>query len=444
MAVLRWRRFAAACVSAGALSFACGGGGGGGAGGLPLEQGDYRVLAWNDLGMHCLNPTYDELVILPPYNTVWAQVVRRGDPPQVVTSGVTVEYRLVGNTRSYGKGSFGQFWDGVKALFGVDLARDHGLNLVDHLSNGLAGAMVAKGDHFQVDGIPVVPIDDAGTWNPYQVAEISVKDLGGKVLVTARTTVPTSDEIDCRRCHGASAFADILATHDRLQGTDLAGAKPVLCASCHASPALGAAGRIGGRTFLSEAIHAFHARLPPDERPACYDCHPGQRTACSRSRAHTANDGNCTHCHGSLSEVGYSIARNARVPWVDEPSCATQCHAGVPGVATGAALYRRATGHGGIYCAGCHGSPHAMIPSRVASDQAQAVAYQGAPLPLGDCNACHETSRGEGLDEYDEHHAGASPEARNACTVCHTVVPGAARVADWPHAFGWKARSIAR
>ena len=41
----------------------------------------YVVLAWNDLGMHCLNPTYDTAVILPPYNTVWAQVIQRGNPP---------------------------------------------------------------------------------------------------------------------------------------------------------------------------------------------------------------------------------------------------------------------------------------------------------------------------------------------------------------------------
>ena len=42
---------------------------------------EYVVFAWNDLGMHCLNPTYDELVILPPYNTVNVQVVKRGNPP---------------------------------------------------------------------------------------------------------------------------------------------------------------------------------------------------------------------------------------------------------------------------------------------------------------------------------------------------------------------------
>ena len=28
----------------------------------PGLTGDYSVFAWNDLGMHCLNPTYDKLV----------------------------------------------------------------------------------------------------------------------------------------------------------------------------------------------------------------------------------------------------------------------------------------------------------------------------------------------------------------------------------------------
>src|SRR5512146_609158 len=67
-----------------------------------VTTGDYSVFAWNDLGMHCLNPTYDKLVILPPYNNVMVQVVKRGDPPQVVTTGITVSYKLINNSSSYG------------------------------------------------------------------------------------------------------------------------------------------------------------------------------------------------------------------------------------------------------------------------------------------------------------------------------------------------------
>jgi hypothetical protein len=316
-----------------------------------------------------------------------------------------------------------------------------GLNLVDPgISNGLAGTMVVAGDHFQVDGIPLVPVDDAGTWNPFQVAEVTVKDGGGRILAQTRATAPTSDEIDCARCHGApgeDTFARILAKHDAEEGTTLAAGAPVLCASCHASPALGGMDRIGGLSYLSEAIHGFHGGVDPTVRPDCYDCHPGEQTRCSRSLAHTSDDGNCTACHGSLSQVGTSVTAGRR-PWVEEPACAG-CHAGVPEVDTGAILYRNAVGHGGVRCAGCHGSPHAMVPSRMASDQGQMIQYQGAALALGSCRVCHGNSRGGGSSvEFQEEHGGANPEVASACAVCHTAVSGPAT--GWPHRFGWKTR----
>ena len=133
--------------------------------------GDYSVFAWNDLGMHCLNPTYDKAVILPPYNNLMVQVIKRGSKPQVVTSGITVSYRIIDNTASYTKRSYGGFWDNVKILFGMTLAHDVGLK-----GNGLSGNMKVTDNYFIAEGIPVVPVDDNNTWNPYQVAEVTVKD----------------------------------------------------------------------------------------------------------------------------------------------------------------------------------------------------------------------------------------------------------------------------
>jgi hypothetical protein len=455
--------FGSAAACAAALAMGCGKGGGGGEEGnrIPALNDDYVVLAWNDLGMHCLNPTYDELVILPPYNTVWAQVIRRGERPEIVTTGVEVRYDLVGNTYSYGKHDYGQFWDNAGVLFGAtDLPHDIGLDLAGPEAFRLSGEMVVRGtesDHFEANGIPVVPVDDSGTWNPYQVARITVVDSAdtSRVLAQTRATVPTSDEIRCDLCHGASgkvdlcdsatpgpdAFGNILAKHDCEHGTSLASSKPVLCASCHASPALAAAGE-PGTPYLSEAVHGYHGALEPDERPGCYDCHPGPKTQCSRSLAHIrgTTDGNCTHCHGALTTVGTSIT-DGRVPWANEPSCASQCHAGVPEVDTGGVLYRNAQGHGGLYCAACHGSPHAMVPSRVAADNAQARQYQGKAAPIGDCAVCHETSRGGGsASEFMEEHG--QSEHPSACNVCHTSVPPGASTSQWPHGFAWKSRSL--
>ena len=357
-----------------------------------------------------------------------------------MTSGLSVEYEIINNTHSYDKGAFGQFWDNVKKLFGVELQKDTGLNLKDpNIHNGLSGSMVAYGDHFEVNGIPLTPVNDSGTWNPFQIGEIMVKDSAGNVVAQTSTTVPTSDEINCTKCHGADAFNDILQKHDKNNGTDLVNQKPVLCASCHGTPALGNT-EAGPFNYLSERIHGFHSTVSPT--PACYDCHPGTYTNCSRSLAHTVTDGNCTTCHGDLTEVSMSIDQG-RVPWLDEPKCAS-CHSGVAEVDTQTTLYRNATGHGGVYCAACHYSPHAMVPTNLLSDNYQALQYQGEALPIGACEVCHGSSKGggdgggEGSSEFKQTHGGSNPEIASACSVCHTSVP--ADTSKWPHAFQWKAR----
>lgn len=434
---------------------ACSSGGGGGGDGDADDNGevisgDYVVLAWNDLGMHCLNPTYDRLVILPPYNTLWAQVIQRGAPPRVVTDGIQVQYAIIDNTTSLDKLFYDQFWEPeVLALFGAaGLAPDTGLNLRDpDIHNGLSGTMQQVGDHFQADGIPVTPVRDGTTTkDPYQIARITVTGTGGATLAQTRAMVPTSDEINCGKCHAGSTttavFDDILTRHDEEEDTTLTADAPVLCATCHGSPALGSAAgdRGSANLYLSEAIHGSHANKTG---VACYDCHPGSQTQCSRSLAHTRSDGNCVACHGTMSAMAAAITSGSKVPWVDEPACA-DCHdpASVQGVDTGATLYRNAAGHGGLYCAACHQSPHAMVPSREDTDNYQALQYQPAAVTIGSCAACHDSSRGadEDFEEFRETHAGANAEARSACNVCHTVLPASVTAAQFPHQFTWHAR----
>ncbi|MDM8003475.1 MAG: multiheme c-type cytochrome [Bacteroidota bacterium] len=398
--------------------------------GSPAFSQDYVVFAWNDLGMHCLNPSYDKAVILPPYNNLMAQVVLRGNPPKIVTSGISVEYRILGNTTSYDKRGYGGFWDNVNALFGLaSLQHDVGLT-----GNRLSGTMQAAAGHFEATGIPVTPVNDMGVWDPLQVAELTVKDGAGKTLATTRATVPTSDDINCAKCHGNDAFNDVLQKHDSEEGTSLMQAKPVLCAKCHGSPALGQTGRGTAGTYLSEAIHGFHA----DKGASCYDCHPGNTTKCNRSEKHTAADGNCTRCHGTMEQVA-SSTKTGRIPWVNEPSCSS-CHAGVTDAGSTAALYRNSTGHGNMMCTACHGSPHAMVPSLKDADNYQAMQYQPyskSPKTLGSCGTCHGSSRGENeIEDYAEVHGGSNPEKENGCYICHTSVQ--ANTAKWPHAFTWQ------
>ncbi|HET7839898.1 MAG TPA: hypothetical protein VFL04_09060 [Rectinemataceae bacterium] len=412
----------------------------------------YVVFAWNDLGMHCLNPSYDTAVILPPYNTVNAQVLKRGDPPELVTSGVTVSYALVDNSYSVGKGQFGQFWTYMMSLFGKSQADNIGL-----AGKGLSGTMdwVGADGVYRAVGIPVVPRTDSAPLvrAPYQQAVITVRDGAGQVIASTKATVPTSDEINCAKCHapGASiqaSFQDILDKHDALSSTNLAAAKPVLCASCHSSPALGTPLQ-AGIPYLSASIHGFHAT----RGASCLDCHPGATTLCNRSLAHTSSDGNCTSCHESMQVVASSIAAG-RVPWQTEPACGS-CHlsptqatltripspglSSIPEVNTGAALDRTSKGHGGLSCTACHSSPHAMVPSREAKDNFQALAYQGKAVTIGSCGACHPSSQGRGAAEFMDTHGGPNPEEFSACAVCHTAVPSA-DIQLWPHGFAWKPR----
>ena len=92
--------------------------------------GTYALLAWNDLGMHCVDGSdYSVFSILPPYNNLHAQLINKSNG-SVVTSGVTLSYEAVADTR----GSINtisstktNFWQYVKSLFGVSPAPDVGL-----------------------------------------------------------------------------------------------------------------------------------------------------------------------------------------------------------------------------------------------------------------------------------------------------------------------------
>lgn len=394
---------------------------------------EYVLFAWNDLGMHCLNPTYNAAVILPPYNTIQAQVIKKANPPEIITTGITVEYGIQNNTYSYGKQNYGQFWDHAESLFDVALERDKGLNLEDpDIHNGLSGSMIAKNGRFQADGIPVTPVNDDLVWNAYQIGEITLRDSSGNILKQTQTTVPVSDEINCAKCHGTDAFADILQKHDQGNGTSLVSQAPVLCADCHGSPALGSTS--ASVSYLSEAIHDKHA----DKSSSCYDCHPGQTSKCNRSIAHTSTDGACKNCHGTMTQVASSIEQG-RIPWVNEPKCVT-CHADVPGVDTGDVLYRNAKGHGDLHCTVCHGSPHAMVPSSEESDNYQAIQYQGEAKTIGSCVKCHSGSRGpeSEISEFQSKHGDASPAYSTSCHVCHTAV--SSDTSKWPHGYQWNNR----
>ncbi len=394
----------------------------------PPSDGQYQLIGWNDLGMHCMNESFANLAILPPYNTLWAQLIRTGPQPQVVTDNVVIEYHFRNNTTSAGKTDF---WQYANQLFGVSLPQDVGLT-----GARLQGTMRAEGDHFIVEGVPLTPYEDGShTQQPYQLAELVAKDAStGQVLATTTFVAPVSTEMHCDDCHAdgmregiatGNVETNILALHDREEGTNLMAQRPVLCANCHGSNALGMPGK-PWIPNLSRAIHHKHAggddeggeggeggdcdddgipnsvdptdgceedgrslsTMPAgiaqatEARAQCYQCHPGPQTKCLRGTMAAAGM-TCQDCHGSMNDV----ANKNRRPWIDLPRCGN-CHgpqyAEEPGK-----LYRQSKGHGGLYCESCHGSPHAILPSTEGRDNLQVTRLQGYPGILRECTVCH-------------------------------------------------------
>ena len=359
------------------------------------DAGDYVVLSWNDLGMHCYNQDFQDLAVLPPYNNLWAQVIRKGDPPEIITDGVTVEYSFPDNTYSVGKSNF---WTYAKALFGVDLAPNIGLT-----GKGLSGEMDPKADHFVAEGIPLTEFSDSAptTPYPYQLATVVVYDSATKSELTRVTTVaPVSTEMHCDNCHddgGVEGIStgrvgtNILTLHDEevggdsalasALGTPLMDQRPVLCASCHSSNALGTTGEPGVPS-LSKAMHEQHKGKVPNTTEGCYNCHPGPTTKCLRDVMSQEFGMGCVDCHGDMEKV----SQNPN-PWLNEPRCDT-CHDDGR-YDQNQALYRNSTEHGGVYCAGCHDSPHAIAPSGESNDAIKFIEWQGHAGPLDTCTVCH-------------------------------------------------------
>ena len=134
--------------------------------------------------------------------------------------------------------------------------------------------------------VPITPIDDAGRPNPYPLMRLTARNSAGAVLAQTDVVLPVSGEMDCRACHASGAGAaarpaagwvndpidkrdfrlNILRLHDEKQRGEprlcrrrsrraiirrtassppSTGGTPILCASCHASEALGTAGAPG-------------------------------------------------------------------------------------------------------------------------------------------------------------------------------------------------------
>ncbi|MDD2808012.1 hypothetical protein [Rhodoferax sp.] len=447
----------------------------------PTAGNGYTLLAWNDLGMHCVDgKDYSVFSILPPYNNLHAQLIN-ATQGGLVTSGVTLTYEAMAdatgsiNTTSANKTNF---WSWVKALFGTTLGLDSGLkgNAVP-TSTPRAMTFNATNKWFEAEGIPITPYDDAMRKNFYPMVKVVAKNASGTVLATARTVLPVSDEMSCKSCHASTTIStdakpaagwvndadpekdwkkNILRLHDErklanpaftaalaqlgynpagLQAT-AAGGQPVLCASCHSSNALPGTG-VAGITPLTQALHTLHAKVKDPvtqltmdsstNRTACYMCHPGSETQCLRGPMGNALDAtgkpamNCQSCHGSMTAVG----SNARIGWLNQPTCQSCHHDGKRELS-------------GVNAAGL---PNVWTDQRFASNaNAPAAGLNLYRFSSGhgglQCESCHGATHAEYpsshvndnvLSTDVQGHAGTI----NECTACHTTMPNT--ISGGPH-----------
>lgn len=504
-------------------------GGGGGSG--------YALLAWSELGMHCMDgKDYSVFSVLPPYNTIYAKLLTKGGQPAPVSSGVTITYQAMKdasgsiNTTSYGNGAVAQktnFWSYVYMLFGGQPPNDVGLHnyAVQSLTPQAMTYDSAKG-LWKAEGIPTVPYDDNQATNAYPMGQIVAKNSSGQTIATTTVVINVSDEMSCKNCHAANTNnnampsggwitqyspaqnikLNILKKHDDLHPissavlaavqakgytsyqsslyqTGLNGGafnNPILCASCHASNALNAAGMSTGVTdssgnplvpALTVSMHTQHSsvtlpgstttldNMTDPANVGCYQCHPGTTTKCQRGAMTGTIPGStgatCYQCHGNLSRVG-TATRNG---WLDEPNC-QMCHQngttytttftstnmGPTGTqrtssdttfatnpnapATGFSLYRFSQGHGSTECSACHGAQHAEYPTNQPNDQVYSVNLQGYAGRITECSVCHGSSFAtsnnggpHGMHTVGSAWVSAHPNYaegnQSACTYCH-------------------------
>ena len=412
------------------------------------ESDEYVLLSWNNLGMHCISDSDPFWVLLPPANDLFAQVIKRGAKPKLVTENIKITYVVEPGFEN--PSAHVKFWDHAPSIFGKQLEKNTGLS-----GNGLSGEMHfhEKTKAFEASLIPVVPYHDDGSFQPYPVFTVKALDATtGKVLALTRTVAPTSTEMGCKNCHGGEwrvkgvagftdeTASDILAVHDKNCGTNLLemarAGKPQLCQSCHPDPVLGTQGNPDVLNFPA-AMHGWHANyLSNRGTEACFSCHPSRPdgpTLCLRG-VHAAKL-DCTSCHGFLEDHALSLLKkeagegktgarrlmvhlkprkvktvdeiHGRTPWIQEPDC-LGCHAGYkrPDITTADGfnqwtsgldgLYRmNRDGSGGLMCAACHGSPHAIYPAKNKLsrdlDNIQPLQYQKNRKALGSgkCSVCH-------------------------------------------------------
>lgn len=447
---------------------------------ISANAGAYSLLAWNNLGMHCVDGVDDSVFsILPPFNWLLAQLVDKSTGRQV-TAGVTLSYQAVTDTR----GSINtvsstktNFWRYVQPIYGLSPAPDVGLTGTPMASTTPAPMSFDPVKAcFEAEGIPILPYDDANRVNFYPMVQVTAKNAAGQTLASTKVVLPVSDELNCAACHASTTSTNaaanaarpaagwvfdpnpvtdwkknILRLHDQLQAGDpayasalaakgytgglyasaLAG-KPSLCGACHLSNAfveIGYPTGVAGVKPLTQSLHTLHASavLPAsgltldnlNNRDACYQCHPGSTTQCMRGAMSTllaANGSLAINCQSCHGNMS-KVGSATRDGWFAEPNCQACHHDGLRDVSA----------------VDANGNLKIVSDTRFATTPNKPFAgYSLFRYSTGhgnlQCEACHGATHAEYPTTEDNDNVqsislqGYAGTVRE-CSVCHSSVP---------------------
>ena len=189
---------------------------------------DVIVMASNDLGMHCACPGAQYMLLLPPFNTLRAQVIERdvnnerSGTPLVLAdpSDIRVEYNIVENDDDFLKtqDTYYPTWIKMMPRYGFGDAIDPIDGKIRGLTGSkLAGEMEAEPEGWwEAVGVPAFPDESSNSSsqekimvdplggpdrNPYLTGNIKVyEQASGALLAETNITVPVSFG-GCCDCH---------------------------------------------------------------------------------------------------------------------------------------------------------------------------------------------------------------------------------------------------
>src|SRR5690242_16734230 len=142
----------------------------------------WTVIAWNDLGMHCMDKDYSVFGILPPFNNLHVQLIDNTGKLVRNSTGLTITYQGMKDPTgsvTITSAPHTNFWSYVLPLFGGAPAPDMGLagQAMPGTKNTPQSLLTFDPTYlfFGATGIPIVPIDNAGNTNTYPMMKVIAK-----------------------------------------------------------------------------------------------------------------------------------------------------------------------------------------------------------------------------------------------------------------------------